>query len=585
MRAAIRRGMVSLLTVGALVAGHAEIARACGGFFCNPGGTLGPLPVAQTGENVLFFVNPDPAGGSQKIEAHIQIFYTGPADKFSWVLPIDAQPEPPDVGSDAIFTVLDQVTRPQFQVSYHDEGVCKPVAYPGMGGSATGVAGAPSPTVNGAGPKASGVDVSFRGAVGPFDAAVIHSDNAMDLKDWLVMNGYVVSDDAFKIIGAYVSENKYFVALKLLSGKDVTAIRPIVLRFNADAPCIPLRLTAIAALNDLRVNLWVVAPHRTVPQVYQELLVNEAKIDWLGGGGNYDQLLKEAANEAGGNAFGVEYAGTSHIMDRTLWYDGLYNLTALRAATTPPAFLATLGSLPIARDAKLLALLEKYIPEPQSLVDMGIDARTFYNQLSLYWKMIPDQFAPFDPNAFTDELDATIVKPLQAAQALFDQGPYLTRLATFISPAQMTKDPLFAFNGDLGDVPVMRQADATYECGLMAYSHCDAPLRLRLPDGRTLRLLPDSSAPNSACYGAPGAYQRADIDNLPSLATAWNRADSGPGTVVMDNGKMITTGIDTHNSATEDGCACALRGKAAGGLGVAFAALALVATLRRRRRL
>jgi len=582
MKAAIRRGMVCSLLVGALVAGRAEVARACGGFFCNPGGTLGPLPVAQTGENVLFFVSPDPAGGSPKIEAHIQIFYTGQADKFSWVLPIDAQPDPPDVGSDAIFTTLDAVTRPQFQVSYHDEGVCKSgPEIPGGGGTMAGLPrAAPPPSVNGA---TGGVDVSFRGAVGPFDAAVIHSTDPAALKDWLVTNGYVVSDDAFRIIGAYVSENKYFVALKLLSGKDVTAIRPIVLRFNADAPCIPLRLTAIAALADLRVNLWVVAPHRTVPQRYQEILLNEAKIDWLQGGGNYDQLLKEAANEAGGDAFGVEYAGTSHVMDRKLWYDGLYNLAALRTAATPPAFLAALGSMPFARDAKLLALLEKYIPEPKSLVDKGIDERSFYNQLAFYWQMIPDEFAPFDPGAFADELDATLVKPLAAAQALFDQGPYLTRLATFISPEEMTKDPLFVFNADLGDVPAVRQADATYECGLMAYSHCDAPLRLNLPDGRTLRFLPDPSVQNGACYGAPGAYQRGDIDNLPSLATAWDRADSGPGTVVMDNSKMITTGIDAHNAGTEDGCGCAVRGKAARGLGVVLAALALAASLRRRR--
>src|SRR5260370_41868008 len=130
MRAAVGMGMVSLQTTGALVAVGPRIASACGGFFCNPGGTLGPLPVAQTGENVLFFVDPNPAPGSQKIEAHIQIFYTGPADKFSWVLPVDAMAGPPDVGSDAIFTTLDGVTRPQFQVSYHDEGVCKSPPYP-----------------------------------------------------------------------------------------------------------------------------------------------------------------------------------------------------------------------------------------------------------------------------------------------------------------------------------------------------------------------------------------------------------------------------------------------------------------------
>ncbi|HEX3695349.1 MAG TPA: DUF2330 domain-containing protein [Polyangia bacterium] len=583
MKRAIRTGLWSLLAVG-IWTGAPRGAQACGGFFCNPGGPLGPLPVSQTGENVLFFVNPNPAPGSQKIEAHIQIFYTGPADKFSWVLPIDALPGPPDVGSDAIFTTLDAVTRPQFQLNTHDEGVCKQLFSPPVDRGASGPgATAPSGSTTNA---PTGVDVEFRGAVGPFDAAIIHSTDAAALKDWLTTNGYVVTDDASKIIDAYVSEGKYFVALKLLSGQDVTSIRPIILRFDADAPCIPLRLTAIAAQNDLRVNLWVVAPHRTVPQTYQEIVLNDARIDWFNNGSNYDALLKEAADEAGGNAFTAEYAGSSNVMSRQLWYDGLYNIPALAAATTPPAFLNQLAQQRFARDAKLLALLEKYIPEPQSLKDQNIDEKTFYNQLGSYWQQIPDQFATFDATAFANELDSTIVKPLAAAQALFDKGPYLTRLATFISPEEMTKDPIFIFNGDLGDVPALRQADATYECGLMAYSHCDAPVRLRLPDGQTLRLLPQTPAdPNSTCnYGGAGIYQRGDLDNMPALATAYNRAESGPGTAVMDNGKMITSGINQHNAGTETGCACTQTGKSAGGAGIlAAGVLASLLFVRRRR--
>ena len=95
-----------------------------------------------------------------------------------------------------------------------------------------------------------------------------------------------------------------------------------------------------------------------------------------------------------------------------------------------------------------------------------------------------------------------------------------------------------------------------------------------------VRLLPNG---DGACYGASGSYQRGDLETMPSLAMAWNRVEAGPGTVVTDNGKMIGTGIDTHNAGTEDGCACAANGKAAGGLGVLFVVLGLAATLRRRR--
>jgi hypothetical protein len=43
-------------------------------------------------------------------------------------------------------------------------------------------------------------------------------------------------------------------------------------------------------------------------------------------------------------------------------------------------------------------------------------------------------------------------KTAYAGQTLFDAHPYLTRLATFISPEEMTKDPLFVTNRLLSNV-------------------------------------------------------------------------------------------------------------------------------------
>jgi hypothetical protein len=69
---------------GLTLVGHQE-ARACGGLFCNarPPDPFAPLPVAQNGENIVFSITPDPAGGAPTLVAHIQILYTGAADKFS----------------------------------------------------------------------------------------------------------------------------------------------------------------------------------------------------------------------------------------------------------------------------------------------------------------------------------------------------------------------------------------------------------------------------------------------------------------------------------------------------------------------
>src|SRR5205814_4700476 len=200
------------------------------------------------------------------------------------VVPVDAAPVL-SVGTDRLFSALSGVTQPVFQASYLTDGTCRPYlgggtgGLTGSGGSAAGAGGR-----SGAGGGMGGVTVNFQGAVGPFDAAVIKSDDPMALKQWLTDNGYTVSDGAAALIDTYVAEGKYFVALKLLNGMGVQAIQPIVLTFRGTEPCVPLRLTAIAANPDMPVLLWVLADHRVVPKGYYEIEIDEAAIDWTTGG-------------------------------------------------------------------------------------------------------------------------------------------------------------------------------------------------------------------------------------------------------------------------------------------------------------
>ena len=111
MRPATRRRVFlrSFLFAVSVIQIPSNTAQACGGFFCNrPDNPFDPPPVVQTAENVLFAVNPSPGPGAKRLEAHIQIFYSGPAAAFSWIWPVDAEPTL-DVGSDAVFTTLDNL--------------------------------------------------------------------------------------------------------------------------------------------------------------------------------------------------------------------------------------------------------------------------------------------------------------------------------------------------------------------------------------------------------------------------------------------------------------------------------------------
>src|SRR5687767_2644177 len=120
------KSMLALaVLLAAMVPGQAQ---ACGGVFRNQPQNPGDLPVAQTGENVLFAMS-RMGNGAFQLEAHVQIAYTGPADRFSWVVPVDTKPEL-DVGSDLVFSRLLGATEPQFGVEWKEEGTCRVIPPP-----------------------------------------------------------------------------------------------------------------------------------------------------------------------------------------------------------------------------------------------------------------------------------------------------------------------------------------------------------------------------------------------------------------------------------------------------------------------
>ena len=554
-------------------------ARACGGFFCSQPPPDGTLPIAQAAENVLFVMDTDPATGASRVEAHVQILYTGPATQFSWIVPVTAVPTV-DVGWDILFDRIEPPTRPSFVPTYVQDGKCE-----GFGGDGIGCSGAAgskaSPTGGMAPPVDPSVDVISRGSVGPYDYVIVRSENGATLRTWLTNNGYFVSQDGARIVDEYVAGGHSFVAVKLQVGQDTSAIRPIILRLESAEACLPLKLTAIAATPDLRINVWVLAGARAIPINYVEVAVNQAKLDWFRFGMNYDQLLQEAANEAQGNAFAVEYAQPATTA-RT-WFNlptGSGLRESLPTRTDPPSYMATLAMLGVQPIGAVLQILRKYIPMPASLAAQGLSEASFYSSIAAYWSQNRGEFAPFDPVALTAALEADVFQPIDRLRTLFERNDYLTRLATFISPEEMTKDPLFVTNSRLPDIAPRHTATARVLCGDEEFSYCSAPVRLELEDGRTVLY-------GSGACGGVAAAARADIDKMPSADVAWNRDPDSEGQVVLDNRDAISQALRAHNAtiSTPGGCGCALRARPRGlaAIALAVAALAMIARRRRRR--
>jgi uncharacterized protein (TIGR03382 family) len=521
-------------------------ALACGGFFCSS------VPVDQSKERILFWVDDD----LKTIEAHIQIFYQGSAESFAWVLPVASEPEL-FVSTDQLFTQLDWQTRPYFWLNYKEEGTCEwDYWYGGMEDADCGGGFcAPSAGAGGGGDR---VEVISEAQVGPYETVVLRASSSDLLLDWLQENGYDLPDTLSPALSPYVASSSYFVALRLANDKDVGDIAPIGLRYTGDRANIPIQLTSIAATPDMRLEVYVAGPARAVPDNYLHVTINEAAIDWLGGGGNYDDVITLAADEAGGQAFATDFAGPVTGVSG-VYTPGQFNTSLLRDTADPVEFLNQLLWQGFPRNGAMQNLLRVHIPMPQAAVDAGVTEQAFYNCLSCNAQYL-EGFV-FDPNAFVDDLEAIIIDPLIRAQRVFDSSQYISRLTSSISPVEMTVDPVFVFNGDMGDVPNYRRADLVFICG-DGTPISEAPRRIDLADGRSILL------PAQEWFDTYGVSQSEFLDALgtPAAATIEDTDESGAPVVLVDNSAEMRRLTQQHNDRVrgmygdDGGCACGSSG-------------------------
>jgi hypothetical protein len=209
-------------------------------------------------------------------------------------------------------------------------------------------------------------------------------------------------------------------------------------------------------------------------------------------------------------------------------------------------YVQALIGMGLTSDPLMLGLLQKYIPMPDAVKNMNVTPNQFYGNLQFYWAQFA--FPPFDLAGLTDAISTSIVKPRLAAQMLIDGHPMLTRLQTFISPAEMDKDAFFFETQDLPNLSNVRTATIRTMCS-PEYLYCNAPQRLELADGRKLALRQGTSdAYCTAYYNATDPYPKF-IATLPAASVAYDRELMGDGTVVLDNRTKINSAISTYNAA------------------------------------
>lgn len=501
-------------------------AAACGGFFCNTS-----QPVNQAAERIVFSENSD-----NTVTAVIQIQYQGPAEKFAWLLPIPTAPTPEQfkVSSNLAFARLQALTNPQYLLNTTIEGQCEEEDFFGGGDDAPEADGAGDPT-DAPSEEPGGVTVEASGSVGPFDWEVISvsegtEDPASVAVQWLGEHDYAVPESTAGLVGPYLEDGLFLLAVKLTKTADAGAIRPIVITYAADRAMIPVKLTSVAANDDMGVMTWLLGEGRGVPENYLSLEVNEARLNWFNANANYNQVIIEAADDSGGQGFVTEYAGGTGTFEGQIWYE--YEETQWTGFQT-----ATYGSL-----GEMFMTAYYDFGSYDGFWDV-IDANvTLPNEVSLDdLKLCPDCYSEeveFSPGTLVSALEELVIEPMRVVQDLIDAHPHMTRLYTTLSAEEMTLDPLFTFNPDLEDVSNIHTAERIIECR-PDLLQSEAPWRIELPQGDVVR----GTGADAVSQTWPDA-----LNALPPNRRIKRQSSSGAGKVLEDNAAKITAALAMYNS-------------------------------------
>ncbi len=523
--------LLTLPIAAALTTLAPERADACGGTFCDAGPQV--MPVDQTGENILFWID-DSDPEQPYTEAHIQIQYEGDAESFAWIIPVQTVPEVL-VGNQALFDNLLSATVPTFtlQTRFEDCGDGGGVGLCAMEDAGSiQLAGDDEVGDDGgdAGEEGGGPEILDRGFAGAFEYVVLTGDTIDEIVDWLDTNSYAQDPDAPPILDEYLQDGFVFVAVKLRGGADVDEIHPLAIRYPGIEPCVPIKLTRIAAVDDMAIRTFFLGETRAAPTNWPHVVINPARIDWVGGAAaSYLEVVSLAIDEAGGRAFVTEYAGTSAIVstsgvDDPAWDSSAYaeiepvdvvaQLTAqgLMSCTVAGENQCTFNHL------QVRPLLETYLPVP-----VGVDPFEFWSCLSCYVDLI-DPVA-WSAAGFAADFEERIAAPGEHAVDMMSSSSYLTRLFTLLSPHEMLEDPLFHETESLP--PVDNDWSATQVFA------CEGADWVELPDGRVVALDGNSNTPT--IEGLPAAER---IELVPLM---------GPPQVEQDNTTTIDELLDDHN--------------------------------------
>ncbi len=481
----LMRFLLPLSALGAALAAFAASpspAAACGGFVCSqtpppdppPDFTPG-TPVNQSGEAIIYAREPD---GS--LSMTVQIRYEGDTGDFAWILPVPVAPDV-SVGSDAAFEALRAFSEPVFRTTFRTEGVCaelpqcprERIDCSDRGGDTLALdfgmaAAVDAGAATDMGPS---VTVYSQGPVGPYETAVIGSSDAAEVIAWLNDAGFGLPDDAAPPLQEYADEGFLFVALRMATDASTDLIQPVTLHMATDeVGCLPIRLTRIAATEDMPITTYFLGEDRVIPSNYSMVRVPlEDTPELWTGERRWSGAVGAVVDTVGGQGFVTEYAGADPDLDITL--PAIDDLTEVTGLAT---FLQALADRGYGSASTTIPTLEAHIiaPGDQAVVDY-VNCVTRFRATG----SCGGEPEAFDPAAIVAALTASETEPRRAFTEQLGRVSYLTRMSTAMDPAEMTVDPVFEVDPAMPDVSNVHMAERVVRCSA-DYYEAQAPIDL-----------------------------------------------------------------------------------------------------------
>lgn len=480
---------------------------ACGACISPSLSTGSDAPVVQDAERVLFLRDPV----SKISTVWVEVRYFGLAKNFAWVLPVPKLPQV-GVGSVAVFDALDLRMAARLQMKTLPAENCRDPAQgcasfdygKHVDAKSLDISASDASKASGGGDaNTPDVEILSSGATGPYNFVVVKGSEANALYQWLNGNGYATPEKAKSIIASHVAKGDLFVAVKLQNGQGVTAIRPITLTMNDAEPCVPLRLTSIAAKDDMAVVVTLGGPGRAIVKNHLDVQINPLRLTPFAGsdiacsagsgnGGNclipnnYAQVLATAIDGAGGNAFVTEYAGVGSATGPM----GSIAATAAQTMASVKSYYE-LGQLLSQNIVPVTQEVADTLDSALGLSDYATDTAALQVLANLrgcakYWQqqgnMGDHENCPLQEvasAAFTasklkakivngvalaDIVQKQLIDPVAAVAKLLNESAIVTRLVMRISPSEMDRDPVFSFNPNLPTVNNVSVAQTNKVC-------------------------------------------------------------------------------------------------------------------------